>query len=57
MFTPEVYSEPCQTSKMERFAQIVNNFRSVISQFKKPTPCHTFHTNVPIMVQSYGNGY
>ena len=57
MLTPEVYSEPCQISKMERFAQIVNNFRSVISQFKKPTPCHTFHTNVPIMVQSYGNGY
>ena len=22
----EIYSEPCQTSKMERFAKIVNSF-------------------------------
>ena len=27
MCHPDTYSEPCETSKMERFVKIVNNFK------------------------------
>ena len=27
MYHPEAYSQPCQTSEMERFVKIVNNFQ------------------------------
>ena len=34
---PEAYSEPCQTSKMERFAKIINDFQPVtpVKNFRK----------------------
>ena len=36
LYLPEAYSEPCQTSKMERFVKIFNNFQSLTFSEKAP---------------------
>ena len=34
-FPAEAYSEPCQTSKMERFAKIINSFQPLTTFAKR----------------------
>ena len=53
---PEAYSEPCQTSKMERFAKIFNGWKPFAEKVKGWRPS-TIFAKISILDAWYGSEY